>query len=243
MSSKVCSWHFCDVRGCPLYGRFRGQSGPQPAAGSRLRAHGQNSSGQDDPNRREPRVLARRRPDAARCGPVRGPAPTPYSHTPPRAVARRHAALPMTLVDAHRAARRDSPVLPVRIFPSVSRDPIRGERPSSADATETPCRVRTGLSLTAANQLTMSRKRRCTRLGHGHRYDLGLLPSQSKLAHSADGRPAQVVEVTLRRLFVPSSCATVAVTAFGADRACDLGGHQHQLQVSVLVGCSWPPSL
>ena len=58
-----------------------------------------------------------RQPDAARCGPVRGPAPTPYSHTPPHAGARRHAASPMTLVDAHRAARRDSPVLPVRIFP------------------------------------------------------------------------------------------------------------------------------
>ena len=44
----------------------------------------------------------------------------------------------MMLVDAHRAALRDSPVLPVRIFPVGSRDPIRGERPSSADATTTP---------------------------------------------------------------------------------------------------------
>ena len=114
-----------------------GQSGPQPAAGPRLRAH-DKPSGQDESNRREPRVLPRRWPDAARCGPVRGPAPTPYSHTPPHAGARRHAASPMTLVDAHRAARRDSPVLPVRIFPVGSRDPIRGERPSSADATETP---------------------------------------------------------------------------------------------------------
>ena len=35
----------------------------------------------------------------------------------PHAATRRHAASPMTLVDAHRAARRDSPVLPVRIFP------------------------------------------------------------------------------------------------------------------------------
>ena len=42
----------------------------------------------------------------------------------------------MTLVDAHRAARRDSPVLPVRIFPAGSRG-SRRERPSSADATET----------------------------------------------------------------------------------------------------------
>ena len=74
----------------------RGQSGPQPA---RLRAHNK-PSGQDDPNRREPRVLPRRAPDAARCGPVCGPAPTPYSHTPPHAGARRHAASPMTLVDA-----------------------------------------------------------------------------------------------------------------------------------------------
>ena len=43
----------------------------------------------------------------------------------------------------HRPLRRrgaglDSIVLPVRIFPVGSRDPIRGERPSSADATTTP---------------------------------------------------------------------------------------------------------
>ena len=62
----------------------------------------------------------------------------PLTPTRRHSGARRHAASPMTLVDAHRAALRDSPVLPVRIFPVGSRDPIRGERPSSADATETP---------------------------------------------------------------------------------------------------------
>ena len=118
----------------PLSGAKRTSAGGRPPAPSAR----QNSSGQDDPKRREPRASPRRRPDGVRRGPVRGPAPTPYSHTPPRAGTRRHAALPMTLVDAHRAARRDSPVLPVRIFPVGSRDPIRGERPSSADATETP---------------------------------------------------------------------------------------------------------
>ncbi len=107
------SWHFCRPRMSALGGAKRTSAGGRPPASSAR----QNSSGQGDPNRRETRVLPRRWPDAARCGPVRGPAPTPYSHTPPHAGARRHAASPMTLVDAHRAARRDSPVLPVRIFP------------------------------------------------------------------------------------------------------------------------------
>ena len=101
--------------------------------------------GEDDPNRHEPRVLPRRRPDAARCGPVRGPAPTPYSHTPPHAAARRHAASPMTLVDALRTTRRDSIVLPVRVFPVGSRG---SPRPGAARR-RPPRRVRTGLSLTA----------------------------------------------------------------------------------------------
>jgi len=43
----------------------------------------------------------------------------------------------MTLVDAHRAARRDSPVLPVRIFPVGLSRPNPG-REALADATETP---------------------------------------------------------------------------------------------------------
>ena len=143
--ANVCLWHLLRrprmsaLR--PLSGG--GQSGPQPAAGPRLRAHGQNSSCQDDPSRREPRVLAPAL--ARRCAlwPRLWPGSDPLLPHAATRRTRRHAASPMTLVDAHRAARRDSPVLPVRIFPSVSRDPIRGERPSSADATETPwsCQV------------------------------------------------------------------------------------------------------
>jgi hypothetical protein len=26
MSSRVCSWHFCDFRSCPLHGRFGGKA-------------------------------------------------------------------------------------------------------------------------------------------------------------------------------------------------------------------------
>ena len=94
----VSSWHFCDVRSCPLHGRFRRQSGPQPAAGSRLRAHGQNSSGQDDPSRHEPRVLAPApaghyvggtgrvvAPSVARLRPL-----TPRRHTPLHAATPRY---------------------------------------------------------------------------------------------------------------------------------------------------------
>ena len=110
----------------------------EPPAGPWLRAHDKTRPGRTTPTSRAEGARPGAGPVLVACGPVRGPAPTPYSHTPPHAGARRHAALPMTLVDAHRAARRDSLVLPVRIFPVGSRDPIRGERPSSADATETP---------------------------------------------------------------------------------------------------------
>ena len=86
------------------------------------------------PSRREPRVLAPAL--AGRCAlwprswPGSDPLIPPRRHTP----ARRHAVSPMTLVDAHRAARRDSPVLPVRIFPVAPGlrsgvGPDRRERP------------------------------------------------------------------------------------------------------------------
>ena len=57
----------------------------------------------------------------------------------------------MTLVDAHRAARRDSPVLPVRIFPVGLSRPRSGASGPARGPTRRrpPGRVRTGLSLTA----------------------------------------------------------------------------------------------
>jgi hypothetical protein len=45
---------------------------------------------------------------------------------------------------------------------------------------------------------------RCSRLGRGHRYALGSLRAQSQpRATAPDGRPAQVVDVTLRPRFDP----------------------------------------
>ena len=145
--------HLCDFRPCPLHGCFGGK-----ADLSRRRhpvAHGPPSRSTwlgSDKTRPGTTTQSSRaegacpgagrapwlRRGGARCGPACGPAPTPYSHTPPRAAARRYAALQMTLVHAHRGARRDSPVLPVRIFPVGLSRPNLGERPSSADATQTP---------------------------------------------------------------------------------------------------------
>ena len=138
----------------PLSGAKRHSAGWRWAPGSERTD--KTRSGGTRPVGADRGCLLRRRPGAvasARRGalwPRLWPAArAPYSHTPPHAAARRHAALPMTLVDAHRAARRDSPVLPVRIFPSVSRDPIRARGLVRPTRRRPPGRVRTGLSLTA----------------------------------------------------------------------------------------------
>ena len=154
MSSKVCSCAPLRLPPMSASRLFRRQSGPQPApapGGSRpsepfhMARVGQNSSGHDDPVVAGRGSLPWRRPgavaSAGRCAlwPRLWPGSDPlHSHTPPRAAARRYAALQMTLVHAHRGARRDSPVLPVRIFPVGLSRPNLGERPSSADATQTP---------------------------------------------------------------------------------------------------------
>jgi hypothetical protein len=114
---RSLSCHFATSAHVRFTAHFRGQKRTSDGRRPRPRAHGQTRLGRTTLVVARRGCLPRRRPDTARCGPVCGPAPTPYSHTPPHAGARRNAASPMTLVDAHRAARRDSPVLPVRIFP------------------------------------------------------------------------------------------------------------------------------